>query len=289
METTAMKIAGVQMDIRLGDVEGNLNRMREKLAETRANGAELTVFPECAATGYCFDNLEETRPHAQAIPGPAIEFMIDACKEFGGYVVFGLLETDGGSAIYNAAALVGPDGLIGSYRKVHLPFLGIDQKTTPGDRPFAVFEAGEAKVGLNICYDAAFPESSRCLTLAGAELIILPTNWPEGAQTKAQHAINTRAMENSVYYIAVNRVGEERGWNFIGMSSICDPGGNTLDSAMHDDEAILYAEIDLERARKKTVERGPGVTALHRLADRRPEMYGPLTKSHGLQKPGRKD
>jgi predicted amidohydrolase len=131
-------------------------------------------------------------------------------------------------------------------------------------------------MGMNICYDVSFPESSRIMALAGAELIALPTNWPPGAGCVACYAPNTRAMENHVYYIAVNR--EERGFRFIGQSRICEPNGNTLASADETSETILYAEIDPAIARNKHLVRVPGKHEIHRFYDRRPEMYGAIVE-----------
>lgn len=281
-----MKVAGVQMDVTLGDIDGNIDRIIARLRETSAAGAELTVFPECAVTGYCFATAADAKQFGQSIPGPATDRIAAACKDVGGYAVFGMLEGVG-EAIFNAAVLVGPDGLIGAYRKVHLPFLGADMFTEYGDQPFAVYQAGDLNVGMNICYDSAFPESSRCLSLLGADLIALPTNWPPGAEPVAEFAINTRAMENGVYYMAINRVGTESGVTFIGSSRIADPGGKTLASGSTDREEILYAEVDLDRARQKRVVRIPGVHAIDRIADRRPEMYETLIKPHNLERPGR--
>lgn len=283
-----MKIAAVQMDVRLKDVDGNLSTMIARLREARTNGAVLTVFPECAATGYCFENLDEARPFAQSIPGPATDRMRAACAEFGGYAAFGMLELDRSSGverIFNAAVLVGPAGLVGSYRKVHLPYLGVDMFTTPGDRPFAVHRAGELNVGMLICYDAAFPEASRCLSLLGADLIVLPTNWPPGAECTAASVMNARALENAVYFAAVNRVGEERGFPFIGRSKIVDTNGATLVESMTLGEEILYADIDPARARRKHIIRVPDKHEIDRFADRRPEFYGPLIESHRLTTP----
>ncbi len=280
------RIAGVQMDIQLGDVDANLSRMCEKLRETSRAGALLTVFPECAVSGYCFSSLDEALPYSQTIPGPATDRLVRACAELKCFAVFGMLERDG-NRVFNAAVLVGPEGVIGSYRKVHLPFLGIDMFSTPGDRPFAVQSAGPVRVGMNICYDAAFPETARCLSLLGADLIALPTNWPPGAECTAACVINARAMENGVYFIAVNRVGTERGFSFIGRSKIVDPVGKTLAESQTLGEEILYADIDPEWARNKHVIRVPGKHEIDRLADRRPEMYGPIVEPHQLQRPGR--
>ncbi len=183
--------------------------------------------------------------------------------------------------------LVGPEGLIGSYRKVHLPFLGVDMFSSFGDVEFKVHQAGDLRVGMNICYDSAFPEAARSLTLLGADLIALPTNWPPGAECVAGFVINARAMENAVYFAAANRVGEERGFRFIGRSRICAPNGQTLATSDDDNETILYADIDPELARNKLAVREPGRHAIDRMADRRPETYGALIQPHSLPRPGR--
>lgn len=281
-----MKIAGVQLDVTIGQPERNRARIIEKLRETAAAGAKLAVFPECAVPGYCFGSLDEAREFAEPLPGPSTEQISRACAELDMFCVFGLLEADG-ARVFNAAALVGPAGLIGAYRKIHLPYLGVDMHTTPGDQPFAVQEAGGVRIGMNICYDSAFPEAARTLAILGADLIVLPTNWPPGAECTARSVPSTRALENAVYYIAVNRVGEERGFRFIGMSSICDTNGELLAVSQTTGEEILYAEIDPARARRKHIIRVPGKHEIDRLADRRPEMYGELTKPHHLKRPGR--
>jgi len=178
------KIAGVQMDVRFADKEANLRRMEQALEETHRAGAMLTIFPECALAGYCYDSLDECRPYAEPVPGPSTRRLAATAKRLGVYVVFGLLEADG-DRVFNACALVGPEGVIGNYRKVHLPYLGIDRFTTPGDRGFAVHDAGGLRIGMNICYDGAFPEAARVMALDGADLIVLPTNWPPGAECTA--------------------------------------------------------------------------------------------------------
>jgi predicted amidohydrolase len=271
-----ISIAVAQIDITIADCERNLARMIRVLEETAKKGAKLTVFPEAALTGYCFDSLEEAQPHAEPIPGPSTKRMTAICRELSMFVVYGLLEADG-SRIFNACVLVGPEGVVGSYRKIHLPFLGVDRFTTPGDRPFAVHEAAGMRIGMHICYDGGFPESARVMTLLGADLVVLPTNWPPGAECMAGCAVNTRAMENNIYYAACDRVGEERGFRFIGLSKICDPSGRALAEAAHDREEILYAQIDVEKARQKKIVRVPKLHEIDRIRDRRPEMYSVIT------------
>lgn len=276
-----MKIAGVQWDNKIGEVQANLDRMIAFHRETRRNGAELTVFPECALSGYCFTSREEALPFSQTIPGPATEAFQQVCREVGGAVIFGLLERDG-DRLFNALAFVSGNGVVGSYRKIHLPLLGIDRFTDYGDRPFAVQEYQGVKIGMNICYDGGFPETARCLTLLGADIVVLPTNWPPGAECAAEYTSNARAIENTIYYMAVNRVGTERDVTFVGRSRICDPLGKTIATADASSETILYAEIDVAKARNKQLIRVAGENEVNRIADRRPEMYGLLVEPHQL-------
>lgn len=265
-------VAAVQMDVEIGRSERNLARMLNTLRETAAGGAKLTVFPECALTGYCFESLAEARQYAETIPGPSTLRVAELCRELGVHAVLGLLEADG-ERLFNACAMVGPGGVAGSYRKIHLPFLGVDRFTTPGNRPFRVVDVGVARVGMNICYDGSFPESARVMALEGADLIVLPTNYPPGSECTAAYVINTRALENNVYYAAVNRIGTERGFRFIGQSKICHPSGSTLAEAAHEQEEVLYAEVDVAVARDKHLVRVPGKHEIDRFRDRRPEMY----------------
>ncbi len=270
----SVRIAGVQMDVEFAAPQKNLERMTSFLAQTVSAGAALTIFPECALTGYCFDSLEEARKCAQPLDGRAVSAMSNCCAELGTHVVFGMLEADG-DKVFNACVLIGPNGLVGRYRKAHLPSLGVDRFTTPGDEPFAIVEAAGLRIGMNICYDYSFPEASRVLMLAGADLIVLPTNWPEGSRKGATYLINARAHENHLYYLAVDRVGKERGFEFIGLSKCCDPTGDTIAEAAHDEEAIIYALVDPAFARQKHLVKVLGKHEVHRIRDRRPDLYGP--------------
>src|SRR5947208_6608676 len=271
-------IAAVQMDCRLADKEHNLRNVRIRLEEAAARGARLVVFPECVLTGYSFESKAEAWPHAETVPGPCTEALGADCRRLGAWAVVGLLERGTEGRLFDACVLVGPAGQVEVYRKVHLPCLGVDRFTTPGDRPFAVHDLGGLRVGMNICYDGSFPESSRVLALLGADLVVLPTNWPEAARKTAQYLVPARALENHVYYAAANRVGEERGFHFIGQSRLVHCGGDLLAVCNHDHEEILFATIDPEKARQKRIVNIPGRYEVDRVGDRRPEMYGTLCR-----------
>src|SRR5438128_1529733 len=114
------KIAGVQMDCAFADVAANLQRVQASLREAAHQGARLVVFPECALTGYCYRGKEEAWPHAQPLPGPASETLAVECRRLDVFAVVGLLEQGPGGDLFNSCMLLGPAGLLGSYRKIHL-------------------------------------------------------------------------------------------------------------------------------------------------------------------------
>lgn len=268
-------IAGVQMAPVFKDSDANLSALERHAAEAAAAGARLVIFPEAAVSGYCYDSLEEAREHAEPLPGPSVERLMSVCRERDVHVIYGTIERQG-DRIHNAAVLVGPAGLVGVYRKTHLPHLGVDRFTTAGAEPPRVYDIGALRVGMLICYDGSFPEAPRVLMLAGADLIALPTNWPTGAMLTAEYLTNARALENHIYFAAVNRIGAERGFSFIGKSRICHPLGQTLARADTAEPALLLAEIDPAIARDKHIVRVPGLHEIHRINDRRPDLYGPL-------------
>ena len=276
--TARLKIAGVQMNPKLMDKGANLHLILSHLEDAAAQGAQLIVFPECSLSGYCFESLQEATPYAEPIPGPATAAVAAACSRLNVHAVFGLLEL-AGTSLFNAAVLVGPSGPVGKYRKIHLPGLGVDKFVQPGNLGFAVCDTPSARIGLNICYDGCFPESSRVMALRGADLVVLPTNWPTGAEEFAEYLINARSLENHIFSVAVNRVGEERGFRFIGRSRIADVTGKTLALASPDQEEVIYAEIEPARARNKRIVRVPGKHEIHRFNDRRPEVYGEITRA----------
>ena len=268
---TEKTVAGVQMDVAFADVERNLTRMEEFLRQTTSVGAWLTVFPECTTTGYCFKSLAEAMPVAESKDGPAFQRIHQLCQELKTHVIYGFLESDG-DELFNTISMVGPAGLIGCYRKVHLPMLGIDRFTTPGNS-FQVFEVAEVRIGMCICYDSSFPEAARVMALNQADIIVLPTNWPPTSGLTADVIPPARALENHVFFMAINRVGNERGFDFVGKSGIYDPFGKSLEKADHANEAILYSRFAPGQARQKHLVNIPGEHEVHRINDRQPHTY----------------
>src|SRR5438034_769211 len=270
-----MLVAVAQIEPQLGEKEQNLATCVARMEEAAALGAQLLVLPECAIPGYMFDSGEEAMPYAEEIPGPTTEALERESARLGLYVVCGLLEREG-DALHNAAVLVGPDGLLGTYRKTHLPFLGVDRFVVPGDE-LQVYDTPIGRIGVEICYDLRFPEVTRTLALKGAEIVAHPTNFPMAARIQTELITVARAAENRIYLLTANRVGKERWGEFCGWSQIVDPFGKRLAEADAYEEKLLVGDVDLEKARDKDYVI-PGEYELYLFGHRRPELYGALVE-----------
>src|ERR671919_546171 len=174
--------------------------------------------------------------------------------------------------------LVGPAGLVGRYRKTHLPFLGVDRFVAPGEEPPEVYDTPVGRLGIVICYELRFPEPTRALALVGAELVLHPTNWPNAVKPFADFLTRARAAENRVFLLTANRVGAEGGVEFFGRSQIVDPLGDRLVEAGDGEDELILAEIDPAEAREKDQAIVPGEYEVHLFGDRRPELYGALVE-----------
>jgi predicted amidohydrolase len=270
-----MRVAVAQTEPRLGENERNLDVCLARLEEAASAGAKLLVLPECAIPGYMFDSGDEALPYAEEIPGPSTEALAEACRRLDHYAVCGLLERDG-DVLHNAAMLVGPEGLIGTYRKTHLPFLGVDRFVVPGDE-LPVYETTLGRIGVEICYDLRFPEVTRTLALKGADIVAHPTNFPMAAKVQTEVITLARAAENRIYLLTANRVGNERWGEFCGWSQIVDPYGRRLAEADETEETLLLADVEIEKARDKDYVI-PGEYELYLFGHRRPELYGGLVE-----------
>jgi predicted amidohydrolase len=268
-------VAVAQLEPKLAEKERNLDACLARLEEAAAAGAELLVLPECAIPGYMFESADEALPFAEEIPGPSSEALERECRRLGLYAVCGLLERDG-DLLRNSAVLIGPEGLIGTYRKTHLPFLGVDRFVTPGDE-LTVYDTPLGRIGVEICYDLRFPEVTRTLALKGADLVAHPTNFPMAAKVQTELITVARAAENRIYLLTANRVGKERSGEFCGWSQIVDPFGRRLAEAGETEEALLVADVDVEKARDKNYV-VPGEYELYLFDHRRPELYGALVE-----------
>jgi predicted amidohydrolase len=274
-----VRVCGVQTDPGLGQPEANAEQIRDRMSDAASAGARLVVFPEAALTGYVFDSRDQALDGAIEAESESVRRVRDGSRELGVWSVFGAIErvsVASGSnrhLLYNTAFLSAPSGELHRYRKVHTLCLGVDRFTTPGDEGFRVWELPFGRIGINICYDGSFPESARALKLLGAQLIVLPTNWPDLYLKTEQ--IRLRALENHVNYIAVNRVGTECGVVFPGGSVAAGPRGELLAEGGSEPLSIMV-EMDLLSADANRVVQSPGSYEFDYLADRRPNAYAPL-------------
>lgn len=273
--STEIAVACVQMEPRIGATRDNIAKSVAMTEHAAERGAILVVLPELCNSGYVFDSREEAADLAEdPRSGPACRAWADLTARRGIYLVAGLNERRG-ERIYNSAVLIGPQGLVGLFRKVHL----WDQENRffdRGDLGFPLFDLPFGRVGTFICYDGWFPESYRACALQGADIICVPTNWvpmpdqPPEREVMANTLIMAGAHANGVFIAAADRVGTERGQPFLGRSLIVGPTGwPVAGPASADREEILLARIDLAQAA-----RGRRLnTHNHLLLDRRAEMY----------------
>jgi predicted amidohydrolase len=260
---------------RIGKVEANTARCLEWIDRAAAAGVELLVLPECALTGYMFGSRDaaEQAAHqaAELLPGLA-----EACRRHRIHLVVGTLAVDGG-ALRNRAVLITADGVAHGYDKTHLPLLGADRWVRAGAGPLLPLDTAIGCVGLEVCYDLRFPEVTRCLALAGAEIIAHPTNWGMiAADTNAGFITRARAFESRVFVLTANRTGTEGSITFCGRSQIIGLDGEVLAMAGEREDALLCAQLEPTRARHKRLVPDPGVYEMELFGDRRPELYGAL-------------
>ncbi len=262
--------AAIQFEPVMFDTAGNIERLLA-LCEQAANaGANLIVTPEMATTGYCWQNREEIAPEVEPIPGPTTDRFRDLCARHGCRVVVGMPEVvEDTGVFYNAAVLVGPEGVEGLYRKTHA-YISEPTWAKDGDLGLPVFDTPLGRIAIAVCMDAAYPETVRVPALRGADVVCFPTNWlGEKAPSPTWWA---RAVESGVYLVAANRWGCERGVQFDGGSCVIAPDGEIL-AVQDTSDGVVLAEIDPARARDKR----PGGSPGDLLAARRPDAYGTLT------------
>lgn len=277
MSARNLKLACVQADVAFGDPELNAGKMLDKLEVLAADGVQLAIWPEAYLTGYCVDSREDAERIAIPLDHPVFAQIQAFCDRLAILAVVGFAEKAGGT-LHNAAALIEPGEPIRTYRKSHLPVLGYDRFAEAG-HSLEVFKTAIGRIGIIICYDQRPPEPARCLALDGADLIVLPTNWPDKAQFAANLVAPVRAAENMVHYAACDRVGNENGTQFIGLSGIYDPFGRMIAKA-GDQEEVLIAEIDLNYGASKRIVNIPGEYEMAVMDERQPDIYEAIAKPY---------
>jgi len=266
-----VNVALAQISCKVGDKKHNITIMKKSIKQAKEKGANLVIFPELSLTGYL--NRDLAYELAELIPGPSIHSLEETAKKENIYLVFGMPEQSekAHAVLYNTAVLLGPDGLIGKYRKMHLPTHSVFEEKRYFRLGYEapVFETEIGKIGLTICYDIFFPEISRLLRLKGSQLIICISASPAVRSTFFEVFTAARALENTVFLAYVNLVGVENGLQFWGGSRIIAPDGSILAKAKYDEEDLVTGTIDyadLERVE----------AFVPTLRDLRPELFNSL-------------
>ena len=239
---------------KVGNKDRNLKQIMEQGSKARRKNVDLLIFPELHLTGYSM--RDEVSHLAEPIPGTSVRKVEGVAKENGVHIVFGMPEeSEVKGVIHNTAVLVGPKGLIGKYRKIHLPTHSVFEERRyyrPG-REAMVFKTDLGIIGLNICYDLYFPELTRLQALQGAELIVCISASPGLRRRFFEGFCLSRAMENAVYLAYVNRVGVEEGLQFWGGSRVVAPNGSILAQCKYDVEDFQPCQIDLDEVSRARV------------------------------------
>jgi len=263
-----MKVGFIQCRPRLGDLDATLESLGPLIR--KAADADLLVLPELCNSGYAFPSREQARLWSEEIgDGPFVSYLAGLCREHDLHIVSGINER-AGESLYNSAVLVGPDGWVGVYRKLHL-FRTEKDVFTPGDLGLPVFRVGPWRIGMLVCFDWIFPEAWRVLALEGADVICHPCNLV--LPGLAQRAVPIHGLVNRVYVVTANRTGREGSLTFTGSSLISGPTGDLLSEAPSSGDHVGLAEIDPALARDKKVTDRNDV-----LLDRRPGEYAALCR-----------
>jgi N-carbamoylputrescine amidase len=252
-----------------GDVRRNLDAMVHWIKISKNEGAHVICFPELNITGY--SNLKGIKNAAEPVPGPITEDLSNLSKSQEIIILAGIVEKDEKGHIFSSHLVIKPDGFVGVYRKLHIAPPEQDI-FTPGDT-IPLFDARGVKFGIQLCYDAHFPELSTHMAIKGADLIFIPHASPRGTPEEKYRSwmrhLTARAFDNGLFIVACNQTGEnEKGLRFPGIAVIIGPSGNVINKILSDKESLVLADLkseDLDRVREHRMR--------YFLPNRRPELY----------------
>ncbi len=258
------KAACLQFNPVLRELDENISGLCDALEEVLSQGVRLVVCPEMCTSGYTYTSRDDIAPFVDTIPGKATEAVGALCAAHDAYVVFGMAEDDGG-IYYNSAVLVGPEGVVGTYRKTHP--VGSDQLWDAwGDLGFPTYDTELGKISMNICMDSAYWESARLSALGGANILCFPTN----SSGQAVAHLEARAVENGMYVVSANRSNSDDTFHMCGGSAIWSPLGEKIvecDVSKTDEvNGPTYVIGEIDPALYDNENR-------RRMAGRRPELY----------------
>ena len=268
---TKIKLALAQISSKRESKSENLLKIEKLTLKAKQQGADLIIFPEMSLTGYVL--LDQVYELAETIPGPSTQKIETLAKKTGMHIIFGMpeLSENTQATIFNTAVCVGPQGLIGKYRKMYLPTHSVFEEKRyfrPGYEA-ASFQTELGNIGLTICYDVFFPEVYRLIRLMGAQLIICISASPGVRRSYFEILTSARALENTAFLAYVNLAGIEDGLQFWGGSRLVGPTGDVMAKAKYDEEDFVVCEVDFGDL--KAAE-----TFIPTLRDLRPELFEKL-------------
>ena len=268
-----LKIAAVCMNSDTGEIERNLDRTEAFVSKASDLGAHLICFPELSITGYVLS--DPSKVYRDVLPDQILERVAGMAREKGLIILAGLIEMPRGKKPYISQVVAGPEGLLGSYRKTHLS--PKEKEIYQAGEEIRVFRYGEMVFGIQLCYEAHFPEISTVMALKGAEIIFMPHASPRGKpgeklQSWLRH-LPGRAFDNALYVVACNQVGKTgEGFTFPGVAVALSPAGNVMAKYAGTHEEMLL--VDFQRAEIEEIRK-------HKMAyfipNRRPELYSELS------------
>lgn len=277
-------IAAVQFAPRLGQTAANTDRVAGLIESLSREGISLAVFPECSLSGYHLAR-DAAEVAAVEIPGPETRRLSDLADRFRMTLVVGLLERTP-AGLYNAAVVLRPGQAIVTYRKTHLPQMGVDRFCQQGGGPYRPIDTPIGPIGVLICYDLRFPEPARLLALGGATLLAVPTNWPTTASDYPDFLLRARASENRLPIVAADRCGTDVEVAFLGRSQIVGYDGAVIAEAGAQDETLVASlELGAAPGRRRIAGRPDGPGGL--LADRRSDLYDVSDRERYERSPAR--
>jgi beta-ureidopropionase len=262
-----LRLAVAQMESRVHEFERNMSKMKTLLSSAREQEVDVLVLPKGINSGYAFESKEEVIELAEEIPKGPFSKELAKWSKNGGMVVAGLSEkTEDGP--YDSGVIFSGGKYIATYRKIHL--YGKDKDWfLPGNQEPEVFQFNNYRFGMILGFDWAFPEITRILALKGAQIVFHPNSL---LHSYCHRAMITRSIENRIFTATSSRVGEDRGFRFIGGSQVTDPRGHVLLRMEYDEEDIAWIDIEPSAADNKVIE-GNDI-----IKDRRPEFYGKLSE-----------
>lgn len=235
--------AAVQFNITLGEIEPNLDKVRIAIAELAAKRVQLVVLPEMWATGFAYKNLNLLAARTAEIVAELASLSAEHAM-----VIVGSLPEPHENKVYNTAYVLDNGELKGKYRKIHLFSLMQEDRSFDAGSSWLLVDTSVGRIGVFICYDLRFPELARRLAIEGAEIIVVPGEWPKPRQEHWRTLLRARAIENQLFIVATNCCGVVGKLDFFGMSMIIDPKGELLAEAGYEAQNIT-AFIDFDEMR----------------------------------------